>query len=607
MEIRDTDLCYRYTARIMEGITIRPSPLKMQMRLLAAGIRSISNLVDVTNYVMWETGFPMHAFDYDRLTGGQIIVRRAGQGETLVTLDGLLRTLDPEVLVIADTVEPVALAGVMGGENTEITEKTNRLLLEAAVFNPTSVRKTARKMNLPSEASQRYEKGVDVEGAIFAQNRAVRLMKATAGGKILHGIIDSYPRPHKEHVITLRKSRVQLVLGYSIPEERITDILTGLSLEVGKAEDTLGENRKTDEVLFKVRIPSYRSDLQIEVDLIEEVARIYGFDKIPVTPPVGMQTSGRPSQVQRITSRIKNTLVSCGLQEVITFSFINPKHLDLLQLPADDKWRNAVRLQNPLTEDQAILRTSLLPGLFQLLQYNFNRQTLNQFIFEMGRVFFPRGEYELPLEREVLALALSGKQPLGDWQNHPRDLNFYEIKGIIETLVQNLGIEGLHWEEATIPLLHPVRGSKISIQGREVGFAGSLHPLLQEKLDFKQEVFLAELMLEPLLEASSLLPTFRRLPRFPAVFRDVAFIVSRKAKAGDLMDTIRAHGGTFLEEVSLFDVYEGKQIPEDCLSMAFSLTFRHGDKTLTDDEVDPFMEEIAQALQEKFDAALRKT
>ncbi len=607
VEIFDTDLCFRYTARIMEGIAIKPSPLKMQLRLLAAGIRSISNLVDVTNYVMWETGFPMHAFDYDKLTEGRIIVRRAKQGEVLVTLDGATRVLDPEVLVIADAGEPVGLAGVMGGEYTEITPGTNRLFLEAATFNPISIRKTARKMNLPSEASQRYEKGVDAEGAIFAQNRAVRLMRATAGGKILRGIIDNYPRPFRKREITLRKSRVEHLLGYCIPEERIVDILTGLSLTVKQEETVSHKEGEPGEILFRVTAPSYRSDLLLEVDLIEELARINGFDKIPITPPVGVQTSGRPSPGQRTISKIKNTLISCGLQEVITFSFINPKIFDLLQLPAEDKRRVAVKLQNPLTEDQAILRTTLLPGLLRLLQYNFNRQTQNQFIFEIGRTFSPQGEYELPLEEKVLALALTGKQPLGDWQNHPKPLNFYEIKGILEALVQSLGVRGIRWEEAALPLLHPARGGKIYLQEKEIGFAGSLHPFLQEKLDLKQEVFLAELVLEPLLEASSLLPEFRSLPRFPAVFRDAAFIVSRKVKAEDLMDTIRISGGALLEEVALFDVYEGKQVPEDHLSLAFSMTFRHGDKTLTDDEVDPLMEKITVALHEKFNAALRKT
>ncbi|NLX90691.1 MAG: phenylalanine--tRNA ligase subunit beta [Firmicutes bacterium] len=601
VEIKDPDLCFRYTARIMEGFSIKPSPLKMQFRLLAAGIRSINNLVDVTNYVMWETGFPMHAFDYDKLAGGKIIVRRAKQGEELVTLDGVKRILDPNVLVIADTREPVGLAGVMGGENTEITAETNRLLLEVASFKPVNIRMTARKMNLPSEASQRYEKGVDPEGAIFVQNRAVRLINEIAGGKILRGIIDKYPYPMQKREITLRKSKVQEILGYSLPEDRIKEILTGLSLVV-KKKDILEH-----DVSFHVEIPSFRNDLHIEVDLIEELARINGYDKIPITLPAGVLTSGRRSFEQRVISKIKETLLSCGLQEVITFSFINPKLFDLLQLPSDDIRRNTVKLQNPLTEDQSVLRTTLIPELLKLLQYNFNHQTQNQFIFEIGKVFFPSEKNKLPLEKKFLALVLSGKKPLGDWQNPPKPLSFYEIKGILETLMQSLGIKETRWEEASLPLLHPARGCKILVQGKEIGFAGCLHPFLQEKLDFKQEVFLAELMLEPLLEACTLIPKFRSLPRFPSVLRDAAFIVSRKVKAEDLLQTIRTHGGELLEEVVLFDVYEGKQIPEDCLSIAFAMTFRHPDKTLTDEEIDQILEKVAIALQEKFNATLRKS
>ena len=430
--------------------------------------------------------------------------------------------------------------------NTEITRKQN-VFLEAASFNPVNIRMIVRKMNLPSEASQRYEKRVDPEGAIFAQNRAVRLMKETAGGRILRGIIDKYPCPVKKREIILRKSKIQEVLGNSLPEDRVTDIFTGLSLVVKKQrvekkgkEPGLSER----ETYFHVEVPSFRSDLLMEVDLIEELARINGYDKIPVSRQVGVLTSGRPSREQRVISKLKDILVSCGLQEVITFSFMNSKLFDLLQLPADDWRRDTVNLQNPLTEDQAVLRTTLVPGMIQVLQYNFNRQTQNQFIFEIGKVFLPSHDHnKLPLEKMVLTLMLSGKKPLGDWQIAPRPVNFYEIKGIIETLLQKLGIKDSCWEEAALPLLHPARGGKLFIKGKEAGFAGCLHPSLLEKLDFKQDILLAELMVEPLLAESSLMPSFRSLPRFPAVFRDAAFIVPRKVKAKDLLDTISEQGG----------------------------------------------------------------
>ena len=614
VEIMDPDLCYRYTARIMQGIAIKPSPLKMQMRLHAVGIRSISNLVDATNYVMWEVAFPMHAFDYDKISGGRIIVRRALMGEELVTLDGIRRILDPEVLVIADSRVPVGLAGVMGGEDTEITAGTCRLFLEGASFNPVSIRVTARKMNLPSEASQRYEKGVDAEAAFFAQNRAVSLVQATAGGEILRGIIDKYPRRRPQRTITLRESKVSEFLGYSMQPERIADILEGLSLKVEQVKPAKEESLSplpsspfSGEAIFRIGVPSYRADLELEVDLIEELARIHGFDKIPSTLPIGVITSGRPSRRRRLITKTRDTLVSCGMQEVITFSFINPGFSTEMQLSPDDPRSNPIKLHNPLTEDQSVLRTTLIPGAIQILQYNFNRQIQDQFIFEIGKVFFPGGkDAKLPREKESLTLLLSGKRPLGDWQNQAKAINFYEVKGIVDTLLHELGVQEFRWEEAVVPMLQPGQSGRLLIKGIEAGFIGLLHPVLQEKFDITQKVFLGELMLDSILEESSLTPSFRALSRYPAVFRDIAFIVSRKVNAEKILETVKKYGGELLEEAVLFDVYEGKQIPSDSLSLAFALTFRHSGKTLKDEEVDPIIERITAELQKQFQAVLRQ-
>ena len=396
VEILDPDLCPRYTVRVMEGFKIAPSPLNMQLRLLSVGIRSIENLVDVTNYVMWETGFPMHAFDYDKLEKGRIIVRRAYPGEELVTLDGVKRILDPEVQVIADDRVPVALAGVMGGEHTEITEKTTRLLLEVACFDPVNVRRTARKMNLPSEASQRYEKGVDREAAIYVQNRAVHLIQKTAGGEICRGIIDNYPRPYVLPQIRLRAKKVNEVLGYNVSEKDIVDILKRLDLKVEQLEPdkqiSTAKGRTTSaEKVFQVEVPSFRQDLSVEVDLIEEVARINGFEKIPVTLPKGVLTSGRPSRKEE-SQKIQGNIDRLWVTRDNHFSFLNPRLFDDLSLSSDDSRRNAISLQNPLTEDQRILRTTLIPNILQVLQYNFNRQVENQLLFELGRVFIPTGK-----------------------------------------------------------------------------------------------------------------------------------------------------------------------------------------------------------------------
>ena len=612
VEILDPELCPRYTARVMEGFKIAPSPLNMQLRLLSVGIRAIDNLVDVTNYLMWETGFPMHAFDYDKLEKGRIVVRRAHPGEELVTLDGVKRILDPEVLVIADDRVPVGLAGVMGGEHTEITEKTTRLFLEVACFNTVNIRITARKMNLPSEASQRYEKGVDPEAAIYVQNRAVCLMREIAGGEICRGIIDNYPRPYSFPRISLRTKKVKEVLGYNVSEEDIAGILERLGLKVEseesdrQASETLDQKAPAGKV-FRVEVPSFRRDLFEEIDLIEEVARIKGFEKIPLTLPEGVLTSGRPSRERRILDRFREILVGCGLQEIITFSFINPRLFDDLALPPDDSRRNAIKLQNPLTEDQGVLRTTLIPNILQVLQYNFNRQVENQLVFELGKIFVPaEKDTMLPQEEVMVSLALSGQMPQNDWQNHPRPLDFFYLKGVLEALIAGLGIKKYSWKTVQLPFLHPTRGAALLVNEKEAGFLGALHPAVQEKFQFKQDVYLAELSVDDLMSTAALLPSFKPLPRFPSVLRDVAFTVSEEVSAGDILQSIRECGGELLEDIRLFDVYRGSQIPQGYLSLAFALTFRHSERTLKDEEINAIQETMEKVLYKKYGATLRK-
>jgi phenylalanyl-tRNA synthetase beta chain len=610
VKILEPELCTRYTARMMEGFAIAPSPVNMQLRLLAAGIRSIYNLVDVTNYVMWETGFPMHAFDYDKLQKGRIIVRRAAPGEEIVTLDGVTRKLDPGVLVIADDQVPVGLAGVMGGENTEITPSTKRLLLEAACFNPMNIRMTARNMNLPSEASQRYEKGVDPDAAIFVQNRAVRLIQETAGGVICRGIIDNYPKPYSIPRIKLRTSRVEKVLGYSVDKEEIKDILERLSLDVSSHTENAGSGAGSDAstgAVFMVNVPSFRRDLKIEEDLIEEIARLKGYDKIPLTLPVGVLTAGRPSKKRRVMDKVKDTLVACGLQEIITFSFMNPRLFHELNLTADDPRRKAVIIHNPLSEEQGVLRTTLIPGILQVMQYNFNRQIDNQLLFELGKVFDPPvDKAKLPVEKMMVALALSGKAPQNDWQVPPAAIDFYYLKGILEALLDNLGVTNFRWEEAKLPLLHPSRGARLFVENQEAGFLGALHPAAAENMDLKQDIYLAELELDAFLNSASLVPSFRPLPRYPSVYRDIAFIVPDTSKAGNILQEIKELSGAWLEDIRLFDVYRGKQITEGQISLAFALTFRHSERTLKDKEIDEILDKIEKELFRKYKAVLRK-
>ncbi len=603
LELREPELCHRYMARMMEGFSIAPSPLNLQLRLLAAGIRAIYNLVDVTNYVMWETGFPMHAFDYDRIEGKKIVVRRANKGETLITLDGVNRILEPEMLVIADAYKPVGMAGVMGGENTEITGKTERLFLEAACFNPFNNRRTSRKLNLPSEASLRYEKGVDPEMAEFAQDRAVSLMQQTAGGVICRGLLDVYPRPYSRPRLILRFARVEAMLGYAVAVNEMEQILVSLGMDIlEKADVARGE--------MVVGVPSFRPDIKGEIDLIEEIARIKGYDKIPSTLPKGVITSGRLSPQRRILAQIKEILTACGLYEVITFSFMHPRNLEDLGLPPDDWRRATVKLQNPLTEDQGILRTTLLPNLLRLMQYNFNRQVEDQFVFELGKAYYPvatgqEGEQKLPWEPLTLSIALSGKTGQS-WQGGAQDIDFYTLKGLLETLLQSLGIGDYRWEKAAVPFLHPHQAVNLVLDGKAIGCMGTLHNPVQDKFSLRQKVFVAELNVESMLSLADLVPHYKQLPRYPAVWRDIAFIVPVKTSAESLMQEIETMGGPLLENINLFDVYKGNQVPAGHVSLAFALTFRHPERTLKDEEVDILMQTLELTMAKKYGAELRK-
>ncbi len=597
VKILEPSLCFRYTAREMKDIRIAPSPLNIQLKLLSAGIRPINNIVDATNFVMWETGQPMHAFDMDKVEEQTILVRRAKKGEKLVTLDGVERQLDPNDLIIADSNNPIGLAGVMGGENTEITDATTYMLLEAASFDPESIRKTARKFNLPSDASQRFEKGVDRDGIIYAQNRAVQIMQQTSGGTISKGLIDEYPCPWQPVVIRLGGDAVEKYLGYPVDSAEVVSLLEKLGLKT-----TIDLNGT-----IQVGVPSFRQDITLDVDLIEEVARLKGYDKIPTTLPEGVITAGRPSDRKRILSKITDILVSCGLQEIITFSFMNPRMFDMLNMEPEDRRRNAVYLKNPLTEDQEIMRTTLLPNLLQVLQYNYNRQSYNQFLFEQGAVYIPSEKDNLlPEEKEMLAIAMTGYSHPEHWQHSARAVDFYYLKGILETLVTRLGITRYHWEPVQVPYLHPTQGAKLLVGGQEVGLLGALHPLLLNKFELKQDVYLAEMSLSPLYECTTLSPTFKALPRYPAVLRDAAFVVPETVSSAELLHSIQQEAGEWLEKVTLFDVYKGQQIPDSHVSLAFAFVFRHPLRTLKDHEVDAIMTDVEAVLRKNFSAALRK-
>jgi phenylalanyl-tRNA synthetase beta chain len=594
--VEDDELCPRYTARAVEKIKIGSSPLWMQLRLLKAGIRPISNVVDITNYVMWEFGQPLHAFDLELLEGGQILVRRAKDGEEIVTLDGVKRVLDPEVLVIADRTRAVGLAGVMGGENTEINNSTHSVLIEAAAFNPKNIRRTARRYNLPSEASQRFEKGVNHETVIQALNRAVYLIGEMAGGNVSQGVIDVNSSNVKPWQITANPARINKVLGMQIPEQEIITIFERLGLQVEKESGTN----------LLVTVPLRRPDLLIEEDLIEEVVRLYGYDQVPTTLPSGELIENRESREERIIYLIKNILISCGFYECITYSFINPANLDHLKLPGDDHRLKVIPVQNPFSDEQAIMRTTLLPGLLKAVQHNISYRELNLLFFEIGTVYRPK---ELPLkqlpeEKSKLSLIVSGTIPEPNWVTSSRQADFFELKGALEAIFSRIQINGVTYLDQAEPFTHPTRSAQIMANDVNLGFIGELHPAVAMEYEINQPVTVCELDLDLILNRAKTVPRITLLPRYPAANRDLAIVVSREITAIKLENAIREAGGDLVSGVRLFDLYEGKQVPEGKKSLAYSVTFRREKGTLNEIEINEAQKKIEKELF-KLGAVLR--
>lgn len=600
IDIEDTDLCRRYVAKIIKNVKIKPSPMWLQHRLMAAGVRPISNVVDVTNYIMLETGQPLHAFDYDTLKENRIIVRRAKVGEVLVTLDEQKRELNPEMLVIADAEGPVALAGVMGGLVTEVTENTKTILLESAFFHGINIRKTSKALGLGSEASTRFEKNVDLEQTAFVANRAAQLMAQLGGGEAIEGYVDCFPQPETREPITLRLNRTNQILGTDIHASEIEKIMTSLDITILE--------KKNDDWLVKV--PSYRRDLEGEIDLIEEVARIYGYDNIPTTLPYGATTQGIRSFKQRVRQKAEELLIAMGMIEVITYSFINPKHMEQLRMPKDHTLSKTVAVKNPLSEEQGVMRTTIIPGLLETVKRNLNKRNKNLMFFEMGMVYIPEGfpeERELPLEKLMLSGAVTGKREKS-WNISEVEYDFYYVKGILENMFNELGLNSCSYQQATdIPWLHPGRAAAISCKDNVLGYVGEIHPSVQEKYNAEQRIIIFEIDFDKIVEIYEENIRYQPITKYPAVTRDLGVIVPEDVSAKDMMDTLRESGKDWLQEVRLFDLYKGKQIENGFKSMAFSLTWQAKDKTLTDDEVNALHQEIEKSLHDKYKADLRRS
>lgn len=585
VEIKAPDLCMRYAARIVKDVKIEPSPAWMRERLKSAGVRAINNIVDITNYVMLELGQPMHAFDLDYLKGHKIIVRRADDGEKMQTLDEQDRVLDSSMLVIADEEKAVAVAGVMGGANSEIMPDTKAILLESATFNGISVRLAAKKLGLRTEASSRFEKGLDPENAIKAINRAAQLIEQLGAGTVSKGIIDCYPVKSVIRNIPFNPERINALLGTGIAGNIMIEILKRLEIEINDKEGI-------------AIIPSFRPDIECEADLAEEVARFYGYNNIKATLLEGKAASiGRRSWKQKIEQIIRQTMLSCGLSEAYTYSFTSPKVFDMLNISKDSELRNAVCISNPLGEDFSIMRTTTLPDMLKALATNYSRRVEEAALFEVSYVYIPKSLplTELPYEKPVLTIGMYG------------NVDFYSLSGIAEELMSELGISSYELDPVNnAPSFHPGRTAKLLINGKQCGILGEVHPTVAEKFGATQRNYIGMIDIEPLMANASLVHDYRPLPKFPAVSRDIAMLVDDSVLVKEIEQVIREKSGKILEGIRLFDVYKGKQVPDGKKSVAYSITFRASYRTLTDDDVNKTMSNIIKALSDKLEAQLRE-
>ena len=588
VSILDSDLCPRYTARIIKNVRIGPSPLWIRQRLEAVGLRPINNIVDVTNFVMMELGQPLHAFDFRFLEEGRIVVRRSREGEQFISLDGKERTLQADTLLICDGVKPVAIGGVMGGLNSEIQPDTDTILLESAYFNPSSIRKTSRELAMGTDAAFRFERGIDPEGVIRALNRAARLIAEVSGGTLCKGVIDEYPQKIRTAKrIPLRIRRVSDILGIVVSAEEIIRTLESLEMTV----EPVGEGR------IEVTPPTCRVDIAREIDLIEEIVRLYGYDRVPATLPGVSVIAGISDGKRSVEGRLREIMTGAGYTEVINYSFISPDAVDQLGLGEADERRSHVRIRNPLTEEQAVLRTTMTYSLLLNAKRNADCGRFDLKIFEMGKTFIRRGEGELPLEQNRMACLITGLRYEDRW--HSRDLraDFYDLKGCIESMLEVLRIpspsfrSGIH--EA---ILHPGKSCGVFSGEERFGFLGEIHPDLLVRVDLTGPILVCELDLDFLADHFSAKAPFLSIPRFPSSSRDVAFLVPRELEARDVLRPAEDSNEELLEKVQIFDVYEGVSVPAGMKSLGVRFSYRCADRTLTDDEVNEVHARIVQKI-----------
>ncbi len=577
--IEDADLCPRYTARMVKNVKIAPSPAWMRERIRSAGMRPINNIVDITNYVMLEYGQPMHAFDFSCVEGKEVHIRRAREGESIRTLDGTERRLSENMLCICDVEKPICVAGVMGGANSEIVGDTAMVLFESANFNGPSVRRTATALGMRTDASSRYEKGLDPQNTMKAVQRACELIELLGAGEVVEGVIDVVPNPLPETTVKLEPDKINALLGTDIDEQTMREILLklGFTLE----GDT-------------IHVPSWRGDVSHYSDIAEEVARFYGYNEIPVAFSGGISTAGGFSPVQQYERELGQTCRSLGLDEIITYSFISPSYYDKVGWPKDDPRRESLRILNPLGEDTSIMRTSILPSMLEILTRNYNYRNKEARLYEIGRIYLKRPDGTAD-EPKILSLGAYGPK-----------MNFFVLKGWVEQIIAGLGSgEARFVAEKDNPSYHPGRCASVWMGERRIGVLGQIHPAVAANYGVDAELYCAELSFDALFESKGGTPVFQPLPRFPAVTRDIAVVCDAAIPVGELKDCILRCGGKYLVGCTLFDVYAGSHIAAGKKSVAFSLSMRAEDQTLTDEHAEETVKRVLDALAERFGAMIR--
>ena len=577
--VEDAALCPRYTARMVKNVKIAPSPRWMRERIRNAGMRPINNIVDITNYVMLEYGQPMHAFDFACVGNNEIHVRTAREGESIRTLDGTERKLTPSMLCICDTDKPVAVAGVMGGENSEIVGDTAMVLFESANFNGTSVRRTATALGMRTDASARFEKGLDPQGTLRAVNRACELIELLGCGEVVDGVIDVVPKPIEEKTVLLEPDKINSLLGTDIDKDSMKKIL----LDLGFTLD--GD---------VIHVPSWRGDVEHYSDIAEEVARFYGYNNIPTRFTGAISTCGGFTPVQQSERRVGELCRAMGLDEIITYSFISPSYYDKIRMPADSPLRDSLRILNPLGEDTSIMRTTILPSMLEILTRNYNYRNKSAALYEIGRIYLKRAD-GLADEPKIVSMGAYGPE-----------MNFFRIKGWVEELCSGLGIDKLHFAaERENQSYHPGRCAKVWCGETYIGILGQIHPAVAANYGVDAEMYCAELSFDALHSLRGGIPVYKPLPRFPAVTRDIAVVCGAEIPVGDMVDHIMAEGGQYLKGCRIFDVYTGHHIADGKKSVAFSLTMRADDQTLTDDHAEETVKKVLAALERKFGASIR--